>query len=234
MHNAGAQMEPKVQETLASALQHVREMKTQRVADLRPYLAFAAGVIAGLEDSGILMGPEAGEWKKKLDDIGAEASKRIRRRHRSKSRPPQPNLGFVKLVPGPSDPEPFLDGYIRVVAVELLQDRVRVHWNLYPLPSHFALLGDDLRKLDQDTEGLAERDREHQRFIARSYQLHRLIQFTASDDRGTKYRHSRGGSSGSIERGEESGIADFEPAAPNEATFFVVRVHDAKFTISLI
>jgi hypothetical protein len=227
-------MEPKVQEALASALQHVREMKTQRVADLSRYLAFAAGVIAGLEDAGILTGPEAGEWKKKLDDIDAEPTKRVRRRPRPKAKPPQPNLGFIKLLPGPRDPEPFLDGFMRIVAVELLQDRVRVHWNLYPLPSHFALLGDDLRRLDQDTEGLAEQDREHQRFIARTYRLQRLIQFTASDDLGTKYRHSRGGSSGSIERGEESGIADFQPTAPNEATFFVVKVHDAKFTISLI
>jgi len=226
-------MEPKVQETLASALQHLREMKAQPVADLRPYLAYAAGVIAGLDDAGILTGPEAGEWKKKLDDIDAGPTKPVRRRPRSKSRSPQPNLGFIKLVPGPRDPEPFLDGFMRIVAVELLQDRVRVHWNLYPLPSHSALLGDDLRKLDQDTEGLAEQDRERQRFIARTYWLHRLIQFTASDDLGTKYRHSRGGSSGSIERGEESGIADFQPAAPNDATLFVIKVRDAKFTISL-
>jgi hypothetical protein len=230
----GTNMEPKAQETLASALQHVREMKTQRVADLRPYQAFAAGVIAGLEDSGILTGLEAGEWKKKLDDIGTEPSKRVRRRPRSKSSPPRPDLGFVKLVPGPRDPEAFLDGYMRIVAVELLNDRVRVHWNLHPLPSHFALLGDDLRKLDEDTEGLAEEDREHQRFIARSHRLHRLMQFTASDNVGTKYRHSRGGSSGSMERSEESGISDFQPAAPNDATSFVVRVYDAKFTISLI
>jgi len=227
-------MEPKVQEILASALQHVREMKTQRVANLSPYLAFAAGVITGLEDAGILTGPEAGEWKRKLDDIEAEPAKRVRRGPRSKSRPPQPNLGFIRLLPGPRDAEPFLDGFMRIVVVELLHDRVRVHWNLYPLPSHVALLGDDLRKLDQDTEGLAEQDREHQRFIARTHRLHRLIQFTASDDLGTKYRHSRGGSSGGIERGEESGIADFQPAVPNEATFFVVKVHDATFTISLI
>ena len=122
---------------------------------------------------------------------------------------------------------------MRIVAVELLQDRVRVHWNLYPVPSHAALLGDDLRKLDQDTEGLAEPEREHERFVARAFRLHRLIQFAASDDVGTRYRHSRGGSSGSIERGEESGIADFQPAAPNEATSFVVRVQDAKFTIAI-
>ena len=121
-----------------------------------------------------------------------------------------------------------------MVALERLQDRVRVHWNLYPLPSHLALLGDDLGKLDRDTEGLAEEDREHQRFIARTYRLHRLIQFTASDDLVIKFRHSRGGSSGSTERGEESGIALFQPAAANEAKFFVVKVHDAMFTISLI
>jgi len=227
-------MEAKVQETLASALQHVREMKAQRVADLRPYIAYAAGVIAGLEDAGNLTGREAGEWKKKLDETSAEPTKRTGRRPKSKSRPPQPNLGFIKLVPGPRDPEPFLDGFMRIVALELLQDRVRVYWNLYPLPSHLALLGDDLGKLDRDTEGLAEEDREHQRFMARSYRLHRLIQFTASDDLGTKYRHSRGGSSGSIERGEESGMADFQPPAQNEAKVFVVKVHDATFTISLI
>jgi hypothetical protein len=96
------------------------------------------------------------------------------------------------------------------------------------------LLGDDLRKLDRDTEGLAEEDREHQRFVARTYRLHQLFQFTASDDLGTKYKHSRGGSSGSLERGEESGIADFQPALANEAKVFVVKVHDAMLTISLI
>ena len=224
-------MDAKVQETLASALQHVREMKAQRVADLRPYIAYAAGVIAGLEDAGNLTGREAGEWKKKLDETTAEPTKRTRRG--PKPRPPQPNLGFIKLVPGPRDPEPFLDGFMRIVALELLQDRVRVYWNLYPLPSHLAVLGDDLGKLDRDTEGLAEEDRELQRFMARSYRLHRLIQFTASDDLGTKYRHSRGGSSGSIERGEESGMADFQPPAQNEAKVFIVKVHDATFTISL-
>jgi len=224
-------MEPKVQQTLASALQHVREMKAQAVRDLRPYLAYAAGVIAGLEDAGILTGREAGEWKKKLDEIDAEPTKTARRRPSSNSRSAQSNLGFIKLVPGPRDPEPFLDGFMRIVAVELLQDRVRVHWNLYPLPSHLASLGDDLRKLDQDTKGLAEEDRESQRFMARTHRLHRLIQFTASDDLGTRYRHARGGSS--FGQHEESGIADFLPAAPNEATHFVIKVHDAKFTISL-
>jgi hypothetical protein len=226
-------MEPKVQETLASALQHVREMKAQRVADLGPYLAYAAGVVGGLEDAGILTAREAGEWKKKLDEIDAEPTKRAGRRPRPESRPAPPDLGFMKLVPGPRDPEPFLDGFMRIVAVELLQDRVRVHWNLYPVPSHSALLGDDLSKLDRDTEGLAEHEREHRRFVARTYRLHRLIQFTASDDLGTKYRHSRGGSSGSIERGEESGIADFQPAAANQAKFFIVKVHQTTFTIAL-
>ena len=233
-HNAGAKMEPKVQETLTSALQHVREMRAQRVADLPPHVAYAAGVVAGLEDAGILTGREAGEWKKKLDEISAEPTKRVRRRPKSTSRPPRPNLGFIKLVPGPRDPEPFLDGFMRLVALELLRDRVRVHWNLYPLPSHSALLGDDLRKLDRDTEGLAEDAREHQRFMARTYRLLQLIEFTASDDLGTTYKQSRGGSSGSLERGEESGIADFQPAAANEAKFLVVKVHDAMFTIPLI
>jgi hypothetical protein len=227
-------MEPKVQATLASALQQVREMKTRRAPDLSLHLAFARGVVAGLEDADLLTGPEAGEWKKKLDDLEGEPTKRRRRRPGSKSRPRQANLDFVKLVPGPRSAEPFLDGSMRIVAVELLPDRVRVHWNLYPLPSHSALLGDDLAKLDQDTEGLAERDREFQRFVARSQRLHRLIQFTASDDLGTRYRHSRGGSSGSIERGEESGITDFQPAAPDGATSFAVRVHEAKFTIPLV
>jgi hypothetical protein len=226
-------MEPKVQTVLASALQYVREMKAQRVNDLTPYLSYASGVVAGLEDAGIITGPEAGAWKKKLDALGEEPTKRARRRSRQITKPQPPNHDFIKLVPGPLDPKPFLDGFMRIVAVELLQDRVRVHWNLHPLPSHAALLGEDLEKLDGDTAGLAEEDRERERFVARTNRLHHLLQFTASDDAGTKYRHSRGGSSGSIERNEESGIADFQPAAPSEAKSLGVTVHDAKFTIPL-
>jgi hypothetical protein len=112
-------MEAKVQETLASVLQHVREVKAQRVADLRPYIAYAAGVVAGLEDAGNLTGREAGEWKKKLDEISAEPTKRMSGRPKPSPVPLQPNLGFIKLVPGPRDPEPFLDGFMRIVALEL-------------------------------------------------------------------------------------------------------------------
>jgi hypothetical protein len=60
-----------------------------------------------------------------------------------------------------------------------------------------------------------------------------LLRFSATDDLGTNYRHSRGGSSGSVERGEESGIADFQPAAPIKAKSFVVRAHEATITILL-
>jgi hypothetical protein len=226
-------VEPKVQETLAAALQYVRDMKAQRPADLRLNLAHADGVISGLENAGILTGPEAAEWKRKLWEIVEGPAKRVRRSVVSKSGSPAPNLGFIKLVPGPQDPAPILDGFMRIVALELLEDRVRVHWTLYPLPSYEAVLGDDLKRLDADTAGLAENDREGQRFTSRYLRLHNLLRFSGTDDLGTNYRYSRGGSSGSIERGEESGIADFQPAAPIEAKSFVVKVHEATITILL-
>jgi hypothetical protein len=233
-HNARGEMESKVQETLATAVQYVREMKAQRVANLRLYMAHAEGVVAGLESAGILTGREAGEWKKKVWAVGEAPAKRSARRPRPGPSTASPNLGFIKLVPGPRDPEPFLDGFMRIVAVELLQDRVRVHWTLYPVPSYAALLGDDLRRLDEDTEGLAGDAREQQRLTARVVRMWHLLKFSASDDLGTRYRHSRGGgSTGGAERGEQSGVADFQPAFPDGATSFVIHVHDATFDIPL-
>ncbi len=229
----GIQMQPKVQETLASALQYVREMKSQRVADVTPYMAHADGVIAGLENAGILDGSEASVWRRKLYAIVEQPTRRAGKRPRPAHRTQTPNLGFIKLIPGPTEPEPFLDGFMRIVAVELLEDRVRVHWNLHPLPSYAALLGDDLAELDADTAGLAEDDRAHQRLTARYTRLHHLLRFNASDDRGTEYRFSRGGSTGDNERGEERGIADFKPAARGDADSISIRVHETKFTIPL-
>src|ERR1700694_2938712 len=104
---------------------------------------------------------------------------------------PQPRTGFIRLVPGPRNAERLLDGFMRIVAVELFQDRARIHWNLSPLPSYEAMLAGDLATLDGYTEGQTERDREHQRSSARLTQLYGLVRFTASDDLGTKYRYSR-------------------------------------------
>jgi hypothetical protein len=226
-------VEPKVQETLAAALQYVRDMKAQRAADLPLNAAHAEGVVSGLENAGILTSAEATEWKRRLWEIVDGPAKRMHRTSRPRSGSHAPNLGFIKLVPGPQDPAPILDGFMRIVVLELLEDRVRVHWTLYPLPSYEAVLGDDLKRLDADTAGLAENEREGQRITSRYFRLHNLLRFSATDDLGTKYRHSRGGSSGSIERGEENGVADFQPAAPIEAKSFVVKVHEATFTISL-
>ncbi len=226
-------MKPEVQATLASALQYAREMKAQRVANLRIYLAHAEGVVAGLEDTGALTGKEAGEWKKKVWVLADEPAKRSGRVRRPTSRLPKPITGFIRLIPGPHDPEPLLDGFMRIVATELFQDRVRIHWHLSPLPSHEAVLSDDLKELDGDTEGLDEDSREDQRFSARLIRLHRLLRFSASDDLGTKYRCFRGGSGGSVDRGELGGVADFLPGLPTDASSLVIGVHDAKFTIPL-
>lgn len=226
-------MEPQVQETLASALQYAREMKAQDVAHLRIYLAHAEGVVAGLEGAGALTGKEAGEWKKKVWALVDEPAKRSRRARRPTSKLPTPISGFVRVIPGPQDPEPLLDGFMRIVATELFQDRVRIHWHLSPLPSHEAVLGDDLKELDGDTRGLEEDRREDQRSTARLFRLHRLLRFSASDDLGTKYRNFRGGSGGSVDRGELGGVADFLPGLPSEASSFVIRVHHARFTIQV-
>jgi hypothetical protein len=122
---------------------------------------------------------------------------------------------------------------MRIVAVELFQDRARIHWNLSPLPSYEAVLAGDLATLDGYTEGQTERDREHQRSSARLTQLYGLVRFTASDDLGTKYRYSRGGSGGGVQSGELCGLADVQPAVPADATELFIEVHGAKFTVPL-
>lgn len=226
-------MKPESQEALAFALQHVRDAKAKRrSAELRAAVAYVEGVVDGLVSAGELSTNEGALRKRETYEVSDPATKR-RRPGRADPRPSRPSTGFLRLVPGPDDPRPFLDGFIRIVAVELFKDHVRVHWNLSPLPSYSAVLGDDLKALDRDTQGLAEEDREHQRFASRMNRLFRLLRFTATDDVGTRYRHSRGGSGGGGQFEELAGVAIFEPALPRGTRSFTVEVHDAKTVIQI-
>jgi hypothetical protein len=226
-------VKPEAQETLAAALQYFRDVMAQkRSTEARSALAHAVGVIDALVSAGELTREEGDERKSKMYDLVDDPSKR-RRPQRNPPKAPYSPTGFLKLVPGPYDPTQFLDGFVRIVAVELYQDHLRVHWNLRPLPSYSALLGDDLNELDRDTEGLAEDERERKRFFSRMNRLHRLLRFTATDDVGTKYRHSRGASSGSGQVDELGGVAIFEPALPADAASLRVMVHETEITISI-
>lgn len=112
---------------------------------------------------------------------------------------------------------------------ELFLDRVRVHWNIAPVPSFESIMGDDIAGLDRDTEGLEPERRSIVRDTAFHQRLSQMASFgpAITDDVGTVYRPS-GGHASRAGLGEEwFGSRDFVPplqeAHPSSSSELVRR-----------
>jgi hypothetical protein len=226
------------QEIAAEALEFVRARKRHQDPELEYLIAHAEGVVAGLESLGALTSPQATVWKRRIAELSAETDDQpvdpvtSAGLSRQEIGPPPPSR-FVRLVAGPVEEKPLLDGRVRIVAVELFLDRVRVHWDIAPLPSFATVLGEDRDALDRDTEGLEPERRSLIRDSAFSQRLHYLVQFRISDDVGTEYQFRRGHATGGAHGEERFGSSDFTPAPPKNASEIVVQVRDAKFKVAL-
>ena len=147
--------------------------------------------------------------------------------------PPFPVAQFLDLIPvdGADGSVPY-GGRVQILGIERYDTKVAVAWRLAPLPDPEAPYAAELHAHDQDTEGLPERDR----MMLRRQFLHHLNphlaqQLTLSDDLGTEYRHTGGGSGGGME--ERIGRAELRPAIPEDASELTVHWDDLAFLISL-
>lgn len=226
------------QEIAAGALEFVRARKRHRDPDFEYLIAHAEGVIAGLESLGALTSPQATVWKRRIAELSPETddqpvdpatSAGLSRQEVG----PSPPSRFVRLIAGPVEEKPLLDGRVRIVAVELFLDYVRLHWDIAPLPSFKTVMGEDLAALDRDTEGLEPERRSLIRDSTFSQRLHYLAQFRISDDVGTEYRLRRGHATGGAHGEETFGSSDFTPAPPENASEIVVEVREATFEVAL-
>jgi hypothetical protein len=220
---------PEIQGLLVQTLQDLREPGPQPAGRRREAFVHADGVIFGLEEIGAITAAEGKAWRTRVWELQADSK---RKPHAvTNARRPRQVSRVERVILGPPEAQPFLDGWLRIVAVELFPQFVRVHWNLGPTPSYEALLGDDLAEVDRDTEGLPGEERENQRYRARALRFYRLFQPTLSDDLGTKYRSPRARSAGPMERDEETGITDFTPSMPSEASSLEIKVLDCRIVV---
>jgi hypothetical protein len=219
----------KTQVVLAAALAHVRDMRSAESGDIPVRIAHASGVIAGLEDTGALTSAEASEWKRRLDELSAEGDPRAREPGSGRAERLDPTAGLLRLVPGPFE-APLFDGRLRVVLLELYEDRLYLYWHIAAMPSADAILGGDIVDLNRDLDGLSPEARDEQRWIAVRTRLH-TRDFALSDDLGTRFRWTRGNGGGG---GDEMwGVRVFVPAVPEGASSLRLQFHDAEVRIPL-
>ena len=218
------------QAVLAAALAHIRDMRNAESGDISLRIAYAGGVIAGLEDTGALTSVEAGEWKRRLDELRHETDA-------SADDPTEPhpdsdrsgaNARFLRLIPGPFEVA-FFDGHLRVVVLELFADRLSLYWHI-AMPSVESILGADAVALNRDIGELPSDTQDMEKRIAVQMRLHSR-QFVLTDGVGTKFRavHSTGGGS----QGEEWGVRVFVPAVPAGASTLHLQFHEAHLSIPL-
>jgi hypothetical protein len=147
--------------------------------------------------------------------------------------PAAPIARFLELIPvRDADRQVPYGGHLQILGIERYDSKVAVAWRMAPLPDAETQYADELAAHDQDTEGLPEQERK----VMRQSFLHQLSrpagdQLTLSDDLGTEYRHTGGGSSGG--GNEQTGRAQFVPAIPEGASMLTVRWDDLDFPVSI-
>lgn len=139
---------------------------------------------------------------------------------------PSSESQFVALVPV-TEPEGLLDhgGRVQILGVELFSDKVNVNWRISPEPDYGSVFAAELAAQEPDLAGLPAFQQQQRR----SQLLHRLQMqgrfIGLSDDLGTEYRSTRGGSSAGS--GEKRGHSEFAPGVPNAASRLTILWDDA-------
>jgi hypothetical protein len=145
--------------------------------------------------------------------------------------PAVPVARFVELIPVvDADREVPYGGRLQILGIERYDSKVAIAWRMAPLPDAEIQYADELRDHDQDTAGLPECERMmmRQRFLINQPAGYKL---TLSDDLGTEYRGTGGGSSGG--GNEQTGRAQFMPGIPQGASMLTVRLDDLAFEVSI-
>jgi hypothetical protein len=146
-------------------------------------------------------------------------------------RPPVvPVARFLELIPvADADREVPFGGRLQILGIERYDTKVAIAWRMAPLPNAEIQYADEIREHERDTEGLPDGERKmlRQRFL---HQLDRArYNFSLSDDLGTEYHRTGGGSGGG--RDEQTGRAQFVPGVPTGASLLTVRWDDLAFPV---
>jgi hypothetical protein len=145
---------------------------------------------------------------------------------------PPPASQFRGLVPvdEPDRPLPY-GGRIQILGVELYSDKVSVNWRLAPLPDPELLFAPELAEQEPDLDGLSDDFKKILRSkLIQQLQMQRRS-LTLTDDAGTQYRWTGGGSGGG--GNERRGHQDFSPGVPSEATRLIAHWDEMEFSVVL-
>jgi len=152
---------------------------------------------------------------------------------------PVPSVGKSTLVPPPFSESKFLalvsvteaeglldhGGRMEILGVELFCDKVNINWRIFPEPDYEVVFASELAGQEPDLDGLPISQQQQRR----NQLLHRLQMqgrfIGLSDDLGTEYRSTRGGSSGT--GGEKKGHSEFAPGVPTAARQLTILWDDA-------
>jgi hypothetical protein len=140
--------------------------------------------------------------------------------------PPAPIARFLGLIPAENASQSVPHGgQLQILGVERYDSKTVVAWRMAPLPDPVIQYADELIAHDRDTEGLPD----DERWMLRQRFLHQLnrpagYKLTLSDDLGTEYWSTGGGSSGG--GNEQTGRAQFMPGLPEGVSMMTVRWDD--------
>jgi hypothetical protein len=150
---------------------------------------------------------------------------------------PAPRSGeparFVRSVAGPDREYDLLGGRLRVIAVDIYDSALTVRWRVAPEPDIAAVFPAEEGQLLRDIQGTEEwasvelRRKAHERL-----RMRRLYRFTLTDDVGTQYVNSGGGSSG--RPNEMTGEARFSPSPPSSASELTLGWLDLSIAVPLV
>jgi hypothetical protein len=139
---------------------------------------------------------------------------------------------FERSVPGPNAEFDFYGGKLRVIAADIYDTAVDVRWRVAPEPDIDAVFPSEVAQMSRDTEGTQDWAAEHLQKKGRDHlRMMRLYRFELSDDDGTPYTHSGGGSGG--RPGEMSGTARFSPAPSADASVLTLTWHSLQVSFPL-
>lgn len=236
-----------VQRYLAQRLMVARERPpTIEVVSWRQQmLAGFGGAIEALSAAEAMDADEAHDWNNRmLVALGLEpldplpSGSRVLRTvfigegERPPRPPAVPIARFLELIPVVNaDREVPFGGRLQILGIERYDSKVAVAWRMAPLPDAEIQYAEGIREHERDTEGLPEGERKmmRQRFL---HQVDRTrYDFSLSDDLGTEYRRTGGGSGGGRE--EQTGRAQFMPGVPETASMLTVRWNDLAFPVPI-
>ena len=139
---------------------------------------------------------------------------------------------FERSIPGPNAEFDFYGGKLRVIATDIYDTAVDVRWRVAPEPAIDAVFPSEVAQMARDTQGTQDWAAEHlQKKGREGLRMMRLYRFELSDDLGTPYTHSGGGSGG--RPGEMSGTARFSPAPSANASVLTLTWHGLQVSVPL-